>query len=68
MHINIKAQWNKGKSKQTKSSQIPRSVYDVGKIRDLSTFSCGGLRFRKEEEFREKLGLFMGCVNSTRKL
>ena len=37
---------------------------DVGQIRVLSMFSCGGFRVEKKK-IREKLGLFRGCVNST---
>ena len=33
---------------------------DVGQLGIFLTFSCGGFRVGKEEEFREKLGLFGG--------
>ena len=37
---------------------------DVGQIKVLSMFSCGGFRVEKKK-IRKKLGLFRGCVNST---
>ena len=37
---------------------------DVGQIRVLSMFSCGGFRVEKKK-IREKLRLFKGYVNST---
>ena len=38
------------------SGNIYIYIYDVGQIRDLSTFSCGGFRIRKEEELERSQG------------